>query len=44
MSHQELYKLQAASLVKLDRGALGVAMEQEIERAARDDNCRSAPS
>ena len=33
---QELYKLQAASLANLDRGALAVAMEQALQQASRD--------
>jgi len=37
MSHErELFKLQAASLANLDRGALAVAMEQALQTAARD--------
>jgi hypothetical protein len=33
---QELHKLQAASLAKLDRGTLAVALEQALQTAARD--------
>jgi len=36
MADQELYKLQAASLANLDRGALAVAMEYALAQAARD--------
>jgi len=42
MSEQELYKLQAASLANLDRGALAVAMEQALQQASRD--CLDRPT
>lgn len=38
----ELHKLQAASLAKLDRGTLAVALEHALQQAARD--CLDRPT
>ncbi len=39
---EELYKLTAESLCRLDRGALSVALEQSVSQAARD--CLDRPT
>lgn len=38
----ELYKLQAASLAKLDRGTMAIALEHALQQAARD--CLDRPT
>ena len=42
MPDQELFKLNAKTIAELDRGALGVAIGQAIEKAA--DDCTDRPS